>query len=113
MDERELAHHVFEILDQAAHRNAVHHVMSVHLALGGRRKVDPDRLRERFDDVARGTVAEGARLKIDVLPVRRRCHNCGAEFDGSDAAVPCPACAHPVTEALDGEQMRVLDIEVD
>ena len=112
MDERELAHHVFEVLDLAAYRNSVQHVKSVRLALGGRRKVDHTQLRARFDDISRGTVADGARLDISVLPVRRRCHNCGAEFAGSDVEAPCPTCAHPVTEPMDGEQIRVLDIEV-
>lgn len=113
MDERELANHVFEVLDQAAHRKAISHVMGVRLAIGGRRNFDLDRLRSNFADVTRGTVAEGARLEVKVLPVPRHCRNCGGDFDGSAADSPCPSCGHPVTEARGGEEVRVLDIQVD
>ncbi|HVP43296.1 MAG TPA: hydrogenase maturation nickel metallochaperone HypA [Terriglobales bacterium] len=113
MDERELANHVFEVLDQTAHRNAISHVMAVRLAIGGRRNFDLERLRSSFADVARGTVAEGARLEVKVLPVVRHCRNCGGDFEGSAADSPCPLCGHPVTEARGGEEVRVLDIQVD
>jgi hydrogenase nickel incorporation protein HypA/HybF len=113
MDERELANHVLEVLDQAAHRHAVGHVMGVRLAIGGRRNFDLERLRCDFAEAARGTVAEGARLEVKILPVARHCQNCGSDFDGSGADSPCPSCGHPVTEARGGEELRVLDIQVD
>ena len=113
MDERELANHVFEVLDQAAHRKSLGHVMSVRLAIGGRRNFDLDRLRSNFADIARGTVADGAHLEVKILPVRHHCRNCGGDFDGSAAEAPCPSCGHPVTEALGGEELRVLDIQVE
>ena len=37
MDERELANHVLEIVDQTAYRGAARQVIGVHLAVGGRR----------------------------------------------------------------------------
>ena len=113
MDERELANHVLEVLDQAAHRNAVSHVMGVRLAIGGRRHFDVERLQSSFADIARGTVADGARLEVNILPVDRHCRNCGADFAGSETDSPCPQCGHPVTEARGGEEVRVLDIQVD
>ena len=75
MDERELANTVVEIVDRAAYRNAVHHVACVHIAIGGLRGIDLRVLDDAFGAVARGTVAEGARLEVRVLPVTRRCHN--------------------------------------
>ena len=113
MDERELANHVLEVLDQTAHNKAISHVMAVRLAIGGRRNFDLDQLRSDFANVTRGTVAEGARLDVKVLPVARHCRNCGVDFEGSAADSPCPSCGHPVTEAHGGEELRVLDIQVD
>ena len=113
MDERELANHVVEIVDRAAYRNAVHHVACVHIAIGGRRAFDLQALEAAFGTVARGTVVEGARLEVRVLPVMRRCHNCGTNFEAAAADCECPHCGHPHTDPISGEEVRVLDMEVE
>jgi hydrogenase nickel incorporation protein HypA/HybF len=113
MDEREVANHVLAIVDQAAYRNAACRILGIHLAVGGRRVLDLDRLRHTFTDVARGTVAEGAELLVKVLPVSHHCQNCGCDFGASRTDCPCPACGHPHTEVRGGEELRVLDVELD
>ena len=77
------------------------------------RVFDLDRLRDVFADVAGGTVAEGARLFVKVLPVRHHCQNCGCDFEASRADCPCPECRHPHTEMMRGEELRLLDVELD
>jgi hydrogenase nickel incorporation protein HypA/HybF len=113
MDERELANHVLELADRTAYQHAAHRVISIHLAIGGRRIIDPQQLANIFDFVARGTVAEGAELRVKVLPVRHHCRNCGADFNGTSSDVPCPECGHPHTEPVGGEEIRVMEIQVD
>ena len=113
MDERELANSVVEIVDRAAYRNGVHHVSCVHIAIGGRRGLDLETLDAAFQTVARGTVAEGARLLVRVLPVTRRCHNCGTNFEAAASDCECPHCGHPHTDPITGEEVRVLDMEVE
>jgi len=113
MDERELANCVLAIVDQTAYSNAASHILGVHLAVGGCRVFDLDRLRDVFADVAGGTVAEGAQLFVKVLPVRHHCQNCGCDFEASRADCPCPECRHPHTEMMRGEELRLLDVELD
>ena len=113
MDERELANTVVEIVDRAAYRNAVRHVACVHIAIGGLRAFDLQALNHAFEMVARDTVAEGARLEIRVLPVTRRCHNCGTNFEAAADDCECPHCGHPHTDPITGEEVRVLDMEVE
>ena len=113
MDERELANTVVEIVDRAAYRNAVHHVACVHIAIGGLRGFDLQALEAAFATAARDTVAEGARLVIRVLPVTRRCHNCGTNFEAAARDCECPHCNHPHTDPITGEEVRVLDMEVE
>ncbi len=113
MDEREIANHVLVVVDQAAYRNAARRILGVHLAVGGRRVFDLERLREVFAEVARGTVAEGAQLFVKVLPVRHHCQNWGCDFEASRADCPCPECGHPHTEMMGGEELRLLEVELD
>lgn len=113
MDERELANHVLEIVDNTAYRIAARRVVAVRVAVGGRRPVDLECLRRIFGDAARGTVAEGAQLLVEILPVEHHCQNCGNNFQAEGAERPCPACGHPRTEMVGGEELRLLNLDID
>jgi len=113
MDERQIASSVLAVVDQAAYQNAASRILGVHVEIGGRRIFDPERLQAVFAQAARGTVAEGARLFVKVLPVRHRCLNCGLTFDAGPADTSCPNCVHPHTEMIGGEELRLLDVELD
>jgi hydrogenase nickel incorporation protein HypA/HybF len=112
MDEHELASQVLAAVDDAAYRNSATRISTVHLAIGGRRVLDIDRLQAVFATAARGTVAEGAQLSVKVLPVWHHCQNCGNNFEASGAERPCPECGHPHTEMIGGEELRLLDMEL-
>jgi hydrogenase nickel incorporation protein HypA/HybF len=113
MDERELAHHILAVVDQTAYRISAHRILGVHLEVGGRRTFDLDRLCTTFSDVAQGTVAEGAQLFVKVLPLTHHCRSCGHNFQASKQDCPCPECDQPHTEPVGGEELRILDLEID
>jgi hydrogenase nickel incorporation protein HypA/HybF len=113
MDEREVANQVLALLDQNAYRMAARRILAVHLAVGGRRVIDVDRLCSTFRDISRGTVAESAQLFVKVLPVRHHCIGCGCDFEGANSDCPCVECGHPHTELKGGEELRLLDMEID
>lgn len=113
MNEHEIASSVLAIVDDAAYHNAATRISGLHLAIGGRRVFDPVRLQTTFAEDARGTVAEGAQLFVKVLPVEHHCQNCGLTFEAGSAETACPKCNHPHTEMLGGEELRLLDMELD
>jgi hydrogenase nickel incorporation protein HypA/HybF len=113
MDERELANRVLEIVDDSAYHISARRILGIHLAIGGLRSFNVDLLHTIFRDVSVGTVAESAKLFVQVLPVRHHCQNCGTNFDASRSEVPCPACSHPHTEIVGGEELRVTNMEID
>ena len=113
MDERELANQLVAALDHAAYRMSARRILTVHLAVGCRRVVDIERLCSVFHDVSSGTVAENAQLFVKVLPVSHHCQRCGCDFDGSSADCPCTECGHPHTEMKGGEELLLLDMEID
>jgi len=113
MDEHELVSQILAAVDETAYRNSASRVVGIHLAVGGRRAFDLDSLSDDFNRATRGTVAEGAKLFVKVLPVRHHCRNCGFEFDASSQECPCPECGHPHTEMVSGEELRLVDVVLD
>ncbi len=61
---------------------------------------------------ARGTMAEDARLDLEVLRVEARCRACGVTFTPEHHVVLCPACGSPDAELLGetGLGLRALDV---
>jgi hydrogenase nickel incorporation protein HypA/HybF len=86
-------------------------VAVVNLRVGTLRQVVPDSLDFYFEFVAKGTVCEGARLEIEVLPARLRCDDCGAEWELEQPLFRC-ACGSTDVEIVTGNELEVESIEI-
>jgi hydrogenase nickel incorporation protein HypA/HybF len=114
MDAHQVVTHVLEIVDNEAHARAAGRVRRIKLAVGGRFPVTAGELQIAFHHAARGTVAEGAELAVHVMDVQRHCRNCAHDFATAPGSTEtCPACGHPRTKPLGGEEVRVVEMVVD
>jgi len=86
-------------------------VAAVRLEIGALSGVVTDSVRFCFDLVAQGTGLEGARLDIDEPPGRAYCRTCANEFTLIDPIMLCP-CGSADLDITDGEQLRILSVEV-
>jgi len=88
-------------------------VKVVRMRIGEMAGVLPDSLRFCFGVASEGTPAEGAELVIDQVPIKCRCHNCKAEFSVEAYAFICPNCGSPETDLLSGNELDVIELELD
>lgn len=65
-----------------------------------------------FDVIAKDTMAEGATLEIERVPVRCYCSTCAREFDATDCFCECPGCKQPSAEIRAGREMELTSVEV-
>ncbi|MBD3293641.1 MAG: hydrogenase maturation nickel metallochaperone HypA [Armatimonadia bacterium] len=111
---------------QAAQEQDAERVERVQIALGAMTMIDPEQLEFWLEQVFRGTVAEGAQVQIEQLPLRVRCEACDHEGEVEVPDDPiyhlmpyvpeCPACGSDRLEVLGGDAcvvrgMRVTDAE--
>ena len=87
----------------------IHRIMMRVGALSG---AVPDTLEFAFDIVAKGTMAEGATLEIERVPIRCYCPTCGQEFEPADFVCECPVCGQPSTEIRCGRELQLTSLEV-
>ncbi|MDD5594023.1 MAG: hydrogenase/urease maturation nickel metallochaperone HypA, partial [Candidatus Margulisbacteria bacterium] len=52
----------------------------VKVQLGASRFTHMEELQELLADIAKGTIAEGAKIEFVISPVKSACADCGAEF---------------------------------
>jgi len=86
-------------------------VLVVTLEIGKLSGVVPDAVRFCFDECARGTRLEGARLDIVDVLGRGRCSSCEQELDMEELITSCP-CGNLALEILRGQELRIRSVEV-
>lgn len=108
-----LAQSIVELVEEHARRDSFTRVRTVRLAIGALSHVDPDAIAFGFDVVARGTVAEGAKLAIDRPRGTAYCTDCAKTVEVAAHGEPCPSCGGFKWMLVGGDEMRVVDLEVE
>ncbi|OBF97169.1 hydrogenase nickel incorporation protein HypA [Mycobacterium sp. 852002-51152_SCH6134967] len=99
------------VVDAVCEHAAGRRVHCVKLEVGALCAVVPDSMRFCFELATAGTVADGARLDLDVQPGAARCHTCGQSFELPDLILLCP-CGSADVEVTAGRDLKILSMEV-
>ena len=113
MHEVSIAQGLMKILEDETNKHDVSRVTRVHLRIGELSTCVPDALTFAFEVVSEGTVAEGAELKIEVVPARGRCEKCDIEFDVDSTMFLCPQCGGIAAEIVSGKELDIAEIEAE
>ena len=96
----------------AAERNA-RSVVSIVVGMGPLSGVEAQLLKHAYPVASAGTVAEGAELVIENLPVRIKCTHCGSESDALPNKLVCKACGDWRTTLISGDELMLMRIELE
>lgn len=99
------------VVDAVCEHAAGRRVHSVRLEVGALCAVVPDSMQFCFDLATAGTVADGARLDVDVQPGAARCRTCDRDFVLPDLVLLCP-CGSADVEVIAGRDLKILSMEV-
>jgi hydrogenase nickel incorporation protein HypA/HybF len=109
--ELSLSESITELVVECARREGVGRVSRVTIAIGVAAAVEVEALRFCFPITSEDTIAEGAELVVERVPLRLRCEACGTEFAPARLIAPCPACGSHARSILAGREMRVVSFE--
>jgi len=96
----------------AAERNA-RSVVSIVVGMGPLSGVEAQLLKHAYPVASAGTVAEGAELVIEDLPVRIKCTQCGNESDALPNKLVCKACGDWRTTLISGDELILMRVELE
>jgi hydrogenase nickel incorporation protein HypA/HybF len=113
MHELALAQGIIDLVESEARAGSFRKVKAVHLEVGALAGVEPEALAFGFDSVARGTIAEGARLELERPKGFGECMACGAASELGARGEPCPKCGSYQLLITRGEELRVAHLEVE
>ena len=98
------------ILDESA-KHSITQVRQVNLQVGAMAAIVPESLSFCFELLARETLAEGATLAIEEIPVVARCRDCDLNYQVENQVFLCPRCGMPSLELISGRELSVVSIE--
>lgn len=86
-------------------------VAAFHLRVGVLHRVTPAALRQAFAMVSPGTVAEGAEVTVDEVPLDVTCGDCGARSVAGDPLTMCPTCESLDVQVSGGDELSLVRLQ--
>jgi len=96
-----------------AEKHGASRILEIRLKIGELSGVLPGYIQECFDIVSQGTIAQGARLVIERIPVTIRCLDCGFEGVIDRKKIRCPQCGGAELKLIGGREYFVDSLEVE
>lgn len=113
MHELAVTQSILDISLKAAGAQHASRIRTIRLTIGPFAGIVPECVQMYLEVLAKGTIAEGAKIEAVTLPLRVRCRTCGAESEIDRRHIACPACGGVNLERLSGREFLVDSLEVD
>jgi hydrogenase nickel incorporation protein HypA/HybF len=114
MHELAVTKRIFEIVLKHAKMGNVERVISVNLEIGALSDLQSEWVQRYFDHLSRGTVVEGAKLKIQRVPAVFRCNRCQRLFAVNsllEEDLSCRWCQSRKVSLVSGREYLVKNME--
>lgn len=100
------------VLDQAK-QNGAKRVTQVDLEIGEMTNIVGECVEFYFDIISKETIASGAKLVIESVPLQSKCSTCGHIFKVEDYSFICPKCSNISPDVISGKELAVTSIEIE
>lgn len=111
MHEMSIAQSLLEIVLEESRRHSLKQVKSIKLQVGAMAAVVPESLTFCFELLSQDTIASGAGLDIETIPVVARCSDCDILYEVENQIFLCPQCGGPTLELVSGRELALVSIE--
>jgi len=113
MHEMSIAQNMIAIIEDEMRKHSAKVLRSIYVNIGRFSSIVPDALSFCFEIITKDTELAGARLFIDIIPLMGRCVSCNSEFEIKDYSFSCPVCGGLKIDTISGQDLTVVEIEVD
>lgn len=100
-------------VEHVAREQDARRVTAITLAIGPLSGVEPRLVEHAYPLAAAGTVAAGAQLLVEAVPVRVRCRKCLAETPVQPNRLLCGACNDWQVDVIAGEELLLRRVELE
>jgi len=113
MHEVSLIESVVALVEDERRKQDFSRVRMIKLRVGAIGHAEPDALRFCFDAVTSGTIADGARLEIELVAGAGWCAECRRTVALGERFAACPVCGGVRVRMTAGDELSVAEMEVE
>jgi hydrogenase nickel incorporation protein HypA/HybF len=111
MHEMSIAVALMEQLEDQARQNGIARITGIVVKAGVMRGVVPEAMALAFEAVTQGTIAQGAKLELEIVSALARCRHCGAQFQPEIDYYLCEKCQQADVELIQGDEILLSSLE--
>lgn len=113
MHELSIAMSLVELASERARRAGAARVTRLNLRIGALRGIEDESMRQAFEAARIDSPCVDAELRIENVPLKARCRDCGAQYEIEGAEWACPACGSDGELLAGGDELQLASIEVE
>jgi hydrogenase nickel incorporation protein HypA/HybF len=116
MHELPVIQSILEIVLKHAETHRVKKVHAIGLMVGALSDLEDEWMQRYFDYNSKGTIAEGAKLKIERIPAVLLCSACGHRFEVDKTkmdGMACPTCRAQKFTLVSGREYHIKNMEAE
>jgi hydrogenase nickel incorporation protein HypA/HybF len=113
MHELGITENILNITLDKANEGQATKILKINLVIGELSGFVADCIQFYFDTLSKDTIAQGAALHFETVPVEMRCRNCSTVFRPQDTLWSCPKCGSQSVEISKGRELYIESVEVE
>ena len=88
-------------------------LISITVKIGELTSVSKESLLFSFNIIKKNSIANDAEMLIKDIPWKCECNNCKGLFEVKDYNTACPNCNNSNTETISGNELQIVELEVE
>lgn len=113
MHELSVTEGILKIVEDEAVKHNVERISKIKIKMGVLSDLLPDCINYYFKIVSKNTVAEGAVIEIEKLPLKVRCNGCDSISNIEIRHFRCPACGSQDLKIIGGNEFYIDSMEAE
>jgi len=89
------------------------HITKLHLAIGEIAEFDQNAIERHWNNLSKGTPAEGAQLHFHIIAAEVQCMSCFRKYHPENGKILCSNCGSMGAKILSGEEFYLESIELE
>lgn len=114
MHELPVMNRILAVAEKHARMNRIQRILKIDLEVGRLSDLEEKWMRRYFDQISKGSIAEGALLSVEWKPVVLACSACGTTFEpelSGDSPSACPECLNTGGTLVSGRGYVIKSME--
>ena len=113
MHEYSIVQSLLDLCDENAKKNSATNIQKVVVKIGALSGIEPHLLETAFETFKEHTICHNAKFIMNLQPLKIKCNSCNRENELDKYQYSCPNCKSNDVEVIDGEDMYLMQLEMD